>query len=139
MVADGHLVGIHSYTHSSFFPFYRLSTMKKELQACQNEIERVTSQPVRLFRPPFGVTNPTVAKAVRQLGYSPIGWSIRTLDTCTGNRQKVLDRVRKGLCPGAVILLHDRLPGSDQLLEEIFQILDQRGYTVVPLNQPVAE
>ena len=33
------------------------------------------------FRPPFGVTNPTLAKAVRRLGYIPIGWNIRTLDT----------------------------------------------------------
>ena len=33
--------------------------MKKDLQTCQCELERVTSQPVSLFRPPFGVTNPT--------------------------------------------------------------------------------
>lgn len=78
MVAEGHLIGNHSFTHSGLFPLYRLSRMKKDLQTCQSELERVTSQPVTLFRPPFGVTNPTIAKAVRQLGYTSIGWNIRT-------------------------------------------------------------
>ena len=80
MVTEGHLIGNHSYSHSGLFPLYGLSKMKKDLQTCQCELERVTSQPVTLFRPPFGVTNPTIAKAVRQLGYTSIGWSIRTLD-----------------------------------------------------------
>ena len=84
MVAEGHLIGNHSHTHSGLFPLYGLSKMKKDLQTCQCELERVTSQPVSLFRPPFGVTNPTIAKAVRQLGYTPIGWSIREpLFCCT--------------------------------------------------------
>ena len=115
MVAEGHLIGNHSHTHSGLFPLYGLSKMKKDLQTCQCELERVTSQPVSLFRPPFGVTNPTIAKAVRQLGYTPIGWS----------------RIRKRLEPGAIILLHDRMPDSDQLVKQILDLLKEQGYTVV--------
>jgi peptidoglycan/xylan/chitin deacetylase (PgdA/CDA1 family) len=70
MVTEGHLIGNHSYSHSGLFPLYGLSKMKKDLQTCQCELERVTSQPVTLFRPPFGVTNPTIAKAVRQPSHS---------------------------------------------------------------------
>ena len=90
MVTEGHLIGNHSYSHSGLFPLYGLSKMKKDLQTCQCELERVTSQPVTLFRPPFGVTNPTIAKAVRQLGYTSIGWSIRTLDTQQSAPDKIL-------------------------------------------------
>ena len=74
MVTEGHLIGNHSYSHSGLFPLYGLSKMKKDLQTCQCELERVTSQPVTLFRPPFGVTNPTIAKAVRQLGWGYDDW-----------------------------------------------------------------
>jgi polysaccharide deacetylase len=130
MVAEGHLIGNHSHTHSGLFPLYGLSKMKKDLQTCQCELERVTSQPVSLFRPPFGVTNPTIAKAVRQLGYTPIGWSIRTLDTQQAP-DKVLARIRKCLEPGAIILLHDRMPDSDQLVKQILDLLKEQGYTVV--------
>ena len=131
MVTEGHLIGNHSYSHSGLFPLYGLSKMKKDLQTCQCELERVTSQPVSLFRPPFGVTNPTIAKAVRQLGYTPIGWSIRTLDTQQSAPDKILARIRKRLEPGAIILLHDRMPGSDQLVKQILDMLKEQGYTVV--------
>ena len=97
----------------------------------QCELERVTSQPVTLFRPPFGVTNPTIAKAVRQLGYTSIGWSIRTLDTQQSAPDKILARIRKRLKPGAIILLHDRMPGSDQIVKQILDLLKEQGYTVV--------
>lgn len=81
IINEGHLIGNHSFTHTNHFPLYSLSRMKKDLQACQFALERVTSQKIKLFRPPFGVTNPTIAKAVRILGYTPVGWNIRTLDT----------------------------------------------------------
>ncbi|MCR1997829.1 polysaccharide deacetylase family protein [Bacteroides acidifaciens] len=138
MVAEGHLIGNHSFTHSGLFPLYRLSRMKKDLQTCQSELERVTSQPVTLFRPPFGVTNPTIAKAVRQLGYTSIGWNIRTLDTQQPSPEKVLDRIRKGLKPGSIILLHDRMPNSGQLVKQILDLLKKQGYTIVRLDELLA-
>jgi peptidoglycan/xylan/chitin deacetylase (PgdA/CDA1 family) len=131
IVTEGHLIGNHSYSHSGLFPLYGLSKMKKDLQTCQCELERVTSQPITLFRPPFGVTNPTIAKAVRQLGYTSIGWSIRTLDTQQSAPDKILARIRKRLKPGAIILLHDRMPGSDQLVKQILDLLKEQGYTAV--------
>ncbi len=138
IVTEGHLIGNHSFTHSGLFPLYRLSRMKKDLQTCQSELERVTSQPVTLFRPPFGVTNPTIAKAVRQLGYTSIGWNIRTLDTQQPTPDKVLNRIRKGLKPGSIILLHDRIPDSGQLVKQILDLLKEQGYTVVRLDELLA-
>lgn len=138
IVAEGHLIGNHSFTHSGLFPLYRLSRMKKDLQTCQSELERVTSQPVSLFRPPFGVTNPTIAKAVRQLGYTSIGWNIRTLDTQQPSPEKVLNRIRKGLKPGSIILLHDRIPNSGQLVKQILDLLKEQGYSIVRLDELLA-
>ena len=138
MIVEGHLIENHSYSHSGLFPLYGLSKMKKDLQTCQCELERVTSQPITLFRPPFGVTNPTVAKAVQQLGYTSIGWSIRTLDTQQSAPDKILARTRKRLEPGAIILLHDRMPDSDQLVKQILDLLKEQGYTVVRLDKLLA-
>ena len=108
--------------------------MKKDLQACQFALERVTSQKIKLFRPPFGVTNPTIAKAVCILGYTPVGWNIRTLDTLQPSKEKVLKRIQKRLRPGSIILLHDRMPDSDLLLKEILNLIKEQGYTVVRLD-----
>ena len=108
--------------------------MKEELSACQRELEKVTGQDITLFRPPFGVTNPTIAKAIRQSGFTPIGWNIRTLDTQHPSPEKVLKRIRRKLCPGSVILLHDRMPQSAERLKLILDFLQQEGYTVVRLD-----
>lgn len=135
IIDDGHLIGNHSFTHTGHFPLYSLSQMKKDMQACQSALEQVTSQKIRLFRPPFGVTNPTIAKAVRILGYTPIGWNIRTFDTQHPSKEKVLRRIRTRLRPGSIILLHDRMPDSDLLLKEILNLIKEQGYTVVRLDK----
>lgn len=134
IISEGHLIGNHSFTHTNTFPLYSPSRMKKDLQACQAALEEVTSQKTKLFRPPFGVTNPTIAQTIKKLGYTPIGWNIRTLDTQQPSIEKVLQRIRKKLCPGSIILLHDRMPDSDLLLKEVLRLIKEQGYTVVRLD-----
>lgn len=139
MIAEGHLIGNHTYTHSNLFPFFGLSRMKEELEQCRHELQQATGQEINLFRPPFGVTNPTIAKAIRQSGFTPIGWNIRTLDTRHPSTEKVLGRIRRQLRPGSVILLHDRMPQSAERLEQILAFLQQEGYTVVRLDSMMHE
>ena len=89
----------------------------------------------KLFRPPFGVTNPMIGGMVRRMGYTVIGWSIRSLDTLAGPRGKVVERIRKRLHDGAVILLHDNRTGSPQLAELVLRMLAQEGYEVVRVDK----
>lgn len=137
IVAEGHLIGNHSFSHHSRFPLYSLSRMKEDLHSCHCALEQVTSQEIKLFRPPFGVTNPTLAKAVRMQGYTPIGWNIRTFDTQNPPIEKVLKRIEKKLCPGSIILLHDRMPDCDLLLTAVLNYIKEQGYTVVRLDKMI--
>ena len=73
MVAEGHVVGNHSYTHSWRFPLRSLGRTMEELCRTGEVLHRITGRQPRLFRPPFGVTNPTIARAVRRLGLDPVG------------------------------------------------------------------
>lgn len=123
MQAEGHLIGNHSYEHSNRFPLFPLKKMVADLSRTQKSLEQITGTSHPLFRPPFGVTNPTIAKAIRQLDYTTIGWSIRSLDTQISSPEKVLRRITRQLSPGAVILLHDRLPESPVLLENLLNYL----------------
>lgn len=134
IISEGHLIGNHSFSHANSFPLYNLSRMEKDLQDCQNALEEVTSHKTKLFRPPFGVTNPTIAKTIKKLGYIPIGWNIRTFDTQQPGNEKILRRIRRKLCPGSIILLHDRMPNSELLLKEVLQLIKEQGYSVVRLD-----
>lgn len=135
ILAEGHLLGNHTYTHAAHFPLLPTRKMMADLLQAQNLLECIGDTPVTHFRPPFGVTNPTVAKAARRLGYTTVGWSIRSLDTRQRPLPRVLRRVTRQLAPGAVILLHDRLPDSPELLRQLLEHLRQNNYKIARVDQ----
>jgi peptidoglycan/xylan/chitin deacetylase (PgdA/CDA1 family) len=130
MVDEGHGLGNHTEGHSAFFPLRPLAKMKKDMQKCEERIQAfMHSRP--FFRPPFGVTNPTVAKAVAQLGYQTMGWNVRSFDTAKKNYRNVVKRINKKLQPGNIILLHDTTPAMPELLTDIINHARLQGYRFV--------
>lgn len=132
---EGHLLGNHSYSHSNKFPLYSSSKMTDDVVRCSIELEKITGSRVRLFRPPFGVTNPTVARVARRLGLTTVGWNIRTLDTWAKDSSKVVKRIEKKLSSGSVILLHDNLKASDTILEATIELIQSKGYRCVGVDE----
>ncbi|MGM9790405.1 MAG: polysaccharide deacetylase family protein [Candidatus Cryptobacteroides sp.] len=133
MLAEGHRVGIHSWSHSWTFPLMSVSQMSDEIERCGKTLEGIAGGPVKFFRPPFGVVNPTVARVVRRFGLRTVGWSIRTFDTSLlgreGGMEQILEKVAGKLDDGAVILLHDRLEGSAELLGAMLDLISGQGYS----------
>lgn len=125
---EGHLIGNHSFAHIPWFPFLSSGRMILDLNKAAETISNVTGEQVQWFRPPYGVTNPMLAKAVRKTGYKVMGWSIRSYDTSTNNSEKVIKRIKRLLKPGAVILLHDRCPNTPEVVDEIIQYSRAQGY-----------
>ena len=131
LVDEGHLVGNHSYCHKGTFPLFTRRRMLEDVEQAHKILEERTGQPVTLFRPPFGVTNPTVASVVRRMGYQAVGWSIRSFDTRGEATEKIFRRIVRQVRPGAVILLHDRLPGCAVLTARLLGYLEEKGYKAV--------
>ena len=99
----------------------------EDIAECQQKIKQY--QPTsNLFRPPYGVTNPNIAKALKKMKLQSIGWSIRSYDTSTPEIEKIIQRILKQLKPNAIILLHDRLDCMPELLEQLIPILKDKGY-----------
>lgn len=133
ILAEGHSVGIHTFSHANTFSLYSKRLMVNDIDECKSILDRLSGRDVRLFRPPFGVVNPTIAYAVKKLGLETVGWSIRSFDTRDyhqddKSRNLVLDRIIRQLEPGSVILLHDRLPGESALVSRLLDFLDAAGY-----------
>ncbi|GAB1374904.1 MAG: polysaccharide deacetylase family protein [Bacteroidales bacterium] len=129
IVDEGHLTGIHSLRHTPEFTISSKKLVKRDLVATKNILEELTGVKTKLFRPPYGVTNPSIGGAVKELGLISVGWSLRSFDTISGHdTEKVLKRVEKGMHDGAIILLHDRMPDSAMLTEKILNYLDTTGY-----------
>ncbi len=134
MDSAGHLIGNHSWGHSNWFDFFTGKRMKRELATTANTISEIIGKSPLLFRPPFGVLNPTLSRAITQLSYHVIGWNIRSYDTVHHDIIKTSTRICKKITPGSIILLHDHLANSPQLLEELITGLRHQGYSIVPLT-----
>lgn len=131
---EGHEIGNHSYRHESKFPLYKKRKMKKDLLKAQQILEEISGQEVRLFRPPFGVTNPMIGSVLKELGWTTVGWSLRSFDTQARTADKALHRIKRKLKPGVIILLHDRMPFCAELTEKLLIYLKEKGYKVAPVN-----
>lgn len=132
---EGHTIGNHSLTHSNLFPLQSTKKIITELDICEKKIENVIHKKINLFRPSFGVTNPLIAKAVKHKKYITIGWNIRSFDTLGKPHEKTVNRIKRKLKPGSVLLLHDRLPGSDLLLKMILEMLKTENYEITTIGQ----
>jgi peptidoglycan/xylan/chitin deacetylase (PgdA/CDA1 family) len=134
IVAEGHKIGIHSYTHKPIFPILAYDNMHKEVWDTKEILEKITGEIVDLFRPPFGVTNPNVGKVVEELNLKTIGWNIRSLDTnMSQDRLQVAERVSQKLTGRDIILLHDDRQGSEILLEALLKNIEKLGHKVTLL------
>ena len=135
----GHIIGNHSYFHGTWFDMQMPQVMVKELDDTNQAIQQAIGKTPRLFRPPYGVTNPLLASAVKQTGHSVIGWSVRSFDTVTSDRKKLFNRVARKLKSGDVILFHDRCDSTIEVLPELLTYIKNCGLKVVPLDQLLNE
>ncbi|BDS15640.1 polysaccharide deacetylase family protein [Aureispira anguillae] len=135
MDKEGHLIGNHSYSHSNFFDFFSSKRIIQELQETDAIIQQHIGKTPLFFRPPYGITNPNIAKALRQLDHKTIGWSLRSLDTVIKDQTVLLKRVKSKLQKGDVILLHDHLEHLPDFLPLFLEYLLKEGYEVVGIDQ----
>lgn len=133
---EGHQVGNHSFSHHALFDLQPASAMAKEISRTNALITAVLHRPVTLFRPPYGVTNPMLAAAIRRTGMRSIGWNLRSFDTVARAPQELLARLLRLTVPGGIVLLHDRCPVTAAVLTDYIDEAHRQGYTFVTLNDP---
>lgn len=124
---DGHTIGYHSYSHSKWFPTFSTKRVSKDILQGAKAVVRIINSESRLFRPPFGLTNPNIARAIKNNNFVPIGWSLRSYDTMIDSKEKLVDRVLSRVKAGDIILLHDWGIHTAEALPEIIDGIRAKG------------
>jgi peptidoglycan/xylan/chitin deacetylase (PgdA/CDA1 family) len=142
----GHAVAMHSYAHHRLFSLKSSRYVRDDLTKALDVLEDITGERPALFRPPIGHTNPTIARVVKELRLEVIGWSVRALDgVAAADPKKVAARVKRGLCDGAIVLMHDaaerddREPASVAALPVILDAMAARNLPGVRVDAWLAE
>lgn len=132
---EGHTIGNHSYSHHFFFDLFSRRRMIADLKSCDSIVHSILNITPRMFRPPYGVTNPQVRDAIVEGKYFPVGWNIRSMDTVILDRNRLMNRVMFRFAPGAIILFHDSGQFTAEILHDIITEAQRHDYTWVTVDQ----
>jgi len=134
IIAEGHRIGNHTFSHSNNTGFLSTSKMVEEIKNCDKVIFKAGNIRTDLYRPPFGVTNPNIAKAIKKANKKSIGWNVRSLDTVITDEKKILKKVTKNLKKGSIILLHDTSEKTYNVLVELLLFLELEKYSTFTID-----
>lgn len=132
---EGHLIGNHTFSHHFWFDMFSAKTMLADMRLMDKAMNNVIGKTPKLFRPPYGVTNPNLKKAIIQGNYIPIGWSIRSMDTVIKDEKKLLNKVVSKMKPGAVFLFHDSSDATVAILPTLIKHIRANGYEIIRLDK----
>ena len=140
ILAGGHTVGNHSYSHFPFLMFRGRRTLQREVAAAQSVFLRFGIVPLA-FRPPVGVTNSRLWRVLLENSMFCVNFSCRAADF--GNRRvaSLARRLLSKVAPGDIILLHDVAPLQGDvagLLQEFSALIEgvrEKGLEIIPLGQ----
>lgn len=150
LVAEGHEVGNHTYTHPNLATTSAASTAL-ELNATQRLVQAYTGRGMRLFRAPyFGDAEPTTpdeldpAVVAQKQGYTVVGLHVDPDDW----KRPGVDAIVKGVLDDIatetpdkstnVVLLHDGGGNREQTIQALPRIIHElraRGYTFVLVSK----
>jgi peptidoglycan/xylan/chitin deacetylase (PgdA/CDA1 family) len=71
----GHIVGNHTELHPNLL-WLNPTQVRIELRLCHDAISNAIGMKPKWFRPPFGMRNPWVIPAAKELGYRTAMWSL---------------------------------------------------------------
>jgi len=137
IIAEGHLIGNHSFRHPWYISLLWSGPLRQELESAQRAIEDACGVRPVYFRPPMGMTSPSFSKALRQTGLMMAGWDVRSLDTVLAT-PKIIERVVAKARGGSIILLHDGGAEREKLLEIVSAAISQlreRGFSFERLDR----
>jgi peptidoglycan/xylan/chitin deacetylase (PgdA/CDA1 family) len=134
IINEGHIIGNHTLSHSNNTGFLSTSKMVEEIEKCDEIISKTGNIKTDLYRPPFGVTNPNIAKAIKKTHKKSIGWNVRSLDTIIEDEKKIYRKVTKGLKKGSIVLLHDTSEKTYNVLVDLLLFLKDKKYSTFTID-----
>jgi len=106
IVAAGHDVGNHSYSHPIYL-YRSASDTYEQLARTQNIIADVTGVEPVWSRPPCGVRTPAYFRAANALGLRTVQWTVAGFDWQRRSAIDIAGAVLRRAASGSIILLHD--------------------------------
>jgi len=138
-ISEGHAIGNHTMNHTKGWKVdvseyledvtNANSVFQTTLDSNSNEILSSSS---KIFRPPYGKIKKAQARQLTNLGYKIIMWDILSFDwSANVSEEECLENVISKSKPGSIIVFHDSLKASKNMMYALPKILEYfsgKGY-----------
>jgi len=140
LLADGQLLGNHSYHHDQW---RWLDPRYPELERTQATFLRRLGLCPTLYRPPHGQHTPFMSYELARKHMTMVGWDTSASDFSTTDAGLVARRILNRVRPGSIVVLHDGIDGNltadrrvlTTALPIILRGLQKRGLHAVRLDR----
>ncbi len=114
---EQHAIGNHTYDHINGWKTDDDAYIKNTLKA-----SKIIDS--NLFRPPYGRLKPSQGKLLQKAGYKLIMWDVVAIDwDDSKTKEFVLQNVLNNAVSGSIVVLHDSLKASENMLYALPKIL----------------
>lgn len=132
--AAGHQIGNHTYHHVNLTKIPD-ADIPVEIQACTDVIKSIIHKRTHVFRPPGGDYDRTVADASARLGCTMVLWTDDPGDYASPGDRVITTRLLDKMSNGGIILIHDGVQQTIDVLPQILRYLQGKGYEFVTIDQ----
>jgi peptidoglycan-N-acetylglucosamine deacetylase len=141
LVADGHVIGNHSFTHE-FTNCLSPLTMEAEVRKAQAALATVGVRP-GLYRPPWLLRIPAMRGVLADHGLQPVsGEFCHPLEVFQPRAQMIADGVLAKAKPGSIVIFHDGYDGHDgnrtstvAAAKIVVDRLSEQGFSFVTVDE----
>jgi peptidoglycan/xylan/chitin deacetylase (PgdA/CDA1 family) len=130
----GHLVGNHTYHHVNLTKI-PADEVRTEWEACQDVVKSITGETMGFCRPPGGDYDDLVIKAAMATGLTTVLWTDDPGDYASPGDKVIEGRVLDRIGDGGIILLHDGVQQTIDVLPQIIERLQHQGYRFVTVAE----
>lgn len=131
MQEDGHLIGNHSYEHVNLSGLSDEAAMV-QVDKTNEAIYKITGEYPEYMRPPFGCWKSNLDYKATMI---EVLWNVDPLDWKTDQADTVVKRVLDEVQENDIILLHDASESSVKAALQIIDILQNKGYVFVTVDE----
>ena len=103
----GHSVENHTQRHPYSFACFGMRALRREIEAAQVTLSRLSGVSPRFFRAPAGLRSPLLDPVLSRSGLLLASWSRRGHDCVRRDPEAVLRQITSRLRGGDILLLHD--------------------------------
>jgi peptidoglycan-N-acetylglucosamine deacetylase len=145
IASAGHDIGNHTWSHP-YLIWASPAEARSQLERTTKAIQDACGITPTLFRPPFGGRRPGTFSLARELGMTTVMWRVTTYDWEADSPDFILNKARKAIRGGDVVLMHDgghtrmgvkrshTVAATDQLISEY----KPKGYEFVSVSEMLA-